>query len=103
MKSSSSFSINSCSPGDALSNEEFDMSVLTVIESEIVQYMNRKYIAPSHIESLVGIYDKGSVFYTINREDDAYNLTGVCREKFAKASLQLLFASCSVTRKGTTS
>jgi hypothetical protein len=99
-------------------DEEFDISILTSIELDIVKYMSRDYIPDEHIASLVEIYREGSKFYDLPSKSkvipDTLSHVGssvsrmslidqpqsdivvVQRERFAKASLQLLFNCCSV-------
>lgn len=62
--------------------------------------MDRKYITNEHVQELVNIYAQGSKFYSTMKKGEEVDVIGVSRDLFAKAALQLLFASCSFTRIG---
>lgn len=89
-------------------DEHFDISVLSVIQNDIVVHMGQPRVPLEVIEKLVSVIRESSRLYYIedtnDRSSDIAGTTGtivpVMKESFAYASFMTLFSLCSCEKQG---
>lgn len=93
-------------------DEHFDISVLNVIQNDIVIYMGQPRVPIEVIQKLVNVIRESSRLYYIEEEEkdeeqlssDIVGTTGtivpVMKESFAYAAFMTLFTLCSADKKG---
>lgn len=89
-------------------DEHFDISVLSVIQNDIVVYMGQPRVPIQVIEKFVSVIRESSRLYYIedinDRSSDIAGTTGtivpVMKESFAYASFMTLFSLCSSEKQG---
>lgn len=91
-------------------DEHFDISVLSVIQNDIVVHMGQPRVPLEVIEKLVSVLRESSRLYYIedtdDRSSDIAGTTGtivpVMKESFAYAAFMTLFSLCSCEKQGRT-